>query len=142
MKGEVRCKRRLDDSGPEVVWVDAPVYLIDGREVTEEEYRRHFPENSELPQNLFFGNHPGAWPVLSDALGVLPRQIDEARQSAARRGVPTDFSPDGRAIFRSRGHRSAYCKAYGFHDRDGGYGDAAPGPSVHLPPPPVPTDYI
>jgi hypothetical protein len=37
--------------------------------------------------------------------------------------VPTEFLPDGRPIMRSRAHQKAYLKAYGFKNRDGGYGD-------------------
>lgn len=62
-------------------------------------------------------------PLLSDAAAVHPEQIPEARADSVRRGVPTDFAPDGRAIFTSRSHRKRYCRAIGLHDNDGGYGD-------------------
>ena len=63
------------------------------------------------------------WPLLSDAMGVHPDQIAEAREHAARHSVPTDFAPDGRAILRSRDHRKRYGELIGMYDRNGGYGD-------------------
>lgn len=66
-------------------------------------------------------------PVLSDALAVHPKQVKEAIEDARKRGVPTEFAPDGRPLIRSRQHRNAYLRAYGFHDRDAGYSDPAPG---------------
>lgn len=62
-------------------------------------------------------------PKLSDPLGVSPRQVKEAMASSRRKGVPTDFTKDGRAIITSRAHQKKYLRAYGFHNRDGGYGD-------------------
>lgn len=66
---------------------------------------------------------PGTWPMKSDAAGVHPDQIAEARAHSIEAGVPTDFTPDGRAILTSRKHRKDYCRAIGMHDRNGGYGD-------------------
>ena len=63
------------------------------------------------------------WPMLSDAMGVHPDQIPEAREHAARHGIPTDFAPDGRAILRSCDHRKRYGELIGMYDRNGGYGD-------------------
>lgn len=98
-------------------------YYLDGREVTEGEYRRRYPlpsPGSSRPTGNANGN---AWPIYSDALAVHPEQVAEATDSARARGVPTDFLPDGRPQFRDRAHRRQYMKAYGCHDRDGGYGD-------------------
>lgn len=64
------------------------------------------------------------WPILSEAAAVHPEQIPEARAEAEKRGVPTDFTRDGRVVFRDRSHRRRYCKAMGLHDLDGGYSDA------------------
>lgn len=62
-------------------------------------------------------------PHESEALGVHPDQVEEARESAKRRGVPTEFLPNGNPIMRSRKHQRDYLKAYGFINRDGGFGD-------------------
>ena len=65
----------------------------------------------------------GNWPMFSDAAGVHPEQIKDAREKSVRDGVPTDFTPDGRAIFTSANHRKKYCRSIGLHDRNGGYSD-------------------
>lgn len=64
-------------------------------------------------------NAPGqvGWPIVSDALGVHHDQVAEAIADAAKRGVPTEFRSDGRAVLRDRGHRRDYLRAYGFIDR-------------------------
>lgn len=62
----------------------------------------------------------------SDALAVHPNQIKEATEDARKKGVPTDFSEDGRPIFTSRRHLRDYCVAYGFYNRGAGYSDAQP----------------
>ena len=60
----------------------------------------------------------------SDKLAVHPSQCDEAEAHAKKRGVPTEFErKSGRPRFLSRAHQKAYCKAYGVHNLDGGYGD-------------------
>jgi len=51
---------------------------------------------------------PGTWPMKSDAAGVHPDQIKEATDHANKHGVPTSFTPDGRAIFTGREHRRKY----------------------------------
>lgn len=68
-------------------------------------------------------NAPGTWPLLSDAAGVAVHQIPEAVEHSRRIGIPTDFTPDGRAIFTGRQHRKRYCEAIGLYDRSGGYSD-------------------
>jgi hypothetical protein len=62
-------------------------------------------------------------PKLSEALAVHPDQVPEAVEDAKRKGVPTRFEADGRPVITSRAHQKAYLKAYGFHNRDGGFGD-------------------
>lgn len=99
-----------------------PVYLLDGREVTREEY------DAALPDRPLEGAAPmtestSAWPIKSDALGVHPKQAREAEEHARQKGVPTEFTPQGQPVFRSREHRKQYCRAYGVYDRNGGYGD-------------------
>lgn len=59
------------------------------------------------------------WPLYSEAAGVHPEQVAGARQEWQKRGVPTDFTADGRAIFRDAGHRRKFLKAAGLVDRRG-----------------------
>ena len=61
------------------------------------------------------------WPLQSMAMGVGRRRVGEAIADARAKGVPTDFTPDGKAIFTSRLHQRAYCRAYGYHNNDESY---------------------
>lgn len=70
-----------------------------------------------------FQHCPGNWPMYSDAAGVGEDQVEEATKHSREIGIPTDFTPDGRAIFTSPGHRKKYCEAIGMFDRNGGYSD-------------------
>lgn len=63
------------------------------------------------------------YPFCSDAIGVHPAQVADARAESVQLGVPTDFTPDGRAVLRTPGHRKAYCEAIGVFDRNGGFSD-------------------
>lgn len=69
------------------------------------------------------------YPILSDVLGVGESQIQEARDHSVQIGVPTNFTPDGRAILESPKHRKEYAEALGYHERNsfGGRNDAQPG---------------
>ena len=98
-------------------------FVIDGKDVTQKEFERHFPDKPIGSGDGLFG-----WkPLVSDALAVHPRQVKEAREDAARKGLTVEFLKDGRPVFNSRQQRRAYMDAYGFYDRQAGYGDAAPG---------------
>ena len=59
----------------------------------------------------------GIWPQYSDAMGVDPSQSKDAEKEADRIGVPTKFTKDGAAEFRSASHRRKYLKAMGYVDR-------------------------
>lgn len=98
-------------------------YFIDGREVGRAEFNRLIPDLGAPTTKPRAGSKCAVMPKLSDALAVHPDQVQEAREDAIKKGVPTDFAADGRAVIRSRAHQKAYLKAYGFHNRDGGYGD-------------------
>jgi hypothetical protein len=62
------------------------------------------------------------WPILSDAAGCHPDQIEDYKKHLSDRGVPTDFTPDGRMVFRDRSHRRRVLKAIGYVDRSSYYG--------------------
>jgi len=100
---------------------DGPVYELDGKKVSEEEFRGAFPpklDNGPGPSSL--SSTPAN---VSDALACHPKDVESYRQDAKRRGVPTEFQRDGRPVMTSRAHQKAYLKAYGYHNNDGGYGD-------------------
>jgi hypothetical protein len=53
------------------------------------------------------------WPIHSDAAGCHPNQI-----SAMKKLIPDlDYTPDGKAIFKSAQHRRDCLKKLGMHDR-------------------------
>lgn len=60
------------------------------------------------------------WPYASEALGVSPDQIDEARAELAAHGLSVDFTPDGCPIATSARHFHKIAKAMGvFHGAHG-----------------------
>lgn len=67
--------------------------------------------------------HGDIWPMVSAMAGINPSQIDEFRKFDKQKGVPTEYTPDGDVVFRSRRHRKEYCEAHGLYDRNGGYSD-------------------
>lgn len=85
-----------------------------------------YTEQTEAGQTLIEGNRPWGKRIKSIALAVHPDQVEEATKDAVARGVPTEFTADGRPILTDRNHRKQYMKAYGYFDRDAGYGDAQP----------------
>lgn len=108
------------------------VHLIDGKEVSKRVYARELKaamkrvKKHEMPKATAARIGCANWPLVSEALSVHPDQVQEAIDSARRKGVPTEFTKSGAPIFTSREHRKRYCEAYHFYDRQGGYGDAAP----------------
>lgn len=98
-------------------------YFIDGCEVTKAQFDLAFPDLGAPLPRIKGRSKCAVLPKLSDALAVHPRQVKEAIESSVKKGVPTDFAADGRPVIRSRAHQKAYLKAYGFHNKDGGYGD-------------------
>jgi hypothetical protein len=119
MKGDgIVSKTKLNAKGE---FVDVSEYYLAGKRVSKKRFERKYPDK---PIGQAPGGHlPGCWPIQSMALGVHPDQIPEARALAASRGVSLDFTPDGKAILKDRGHRRAVLKAHKYHDNDGGYGD-------------------
>lgn len=53
-------------------------------------------------------------PLASIALAVHKKQIKEATELAAKKGVPTDFTTDGRPVFTSSRHFRRYARLHGF----------------------------
>jgi hypothetical protein len=94
---------------------DNQQYFLDGREVSAEEFFEAFPEQ---PLGDHAGNALVSFKTLrSEALAVHPDQVPEARDDAARKGIPTEFDRIGRPIFHSSRHFREYAKKYGFRHR-------------------------
>jgi hypothetical protein len=102
-------------------------YFIDGEEVTKAKFDRLCrPKGKrgltvQTPPSTIASSHK-AWPRLSDALGVSPKQRQEAQEQSIKLGVPTEFAEDGRAVLRDTAHQRDLQKALGYFNRDGGYG--------------------
>lgn len=92
---------------------DKTKYMLGNREVTKEEFDQAFPDKP-------IGNGQGLTsfkPLASDALAVHPSQVSEATEDAKRKGVPTEFMPDGRPVFKSSRHFRDYARQYGFRHK-------------------------
>lgn len=102
-------------------------FVEGGRTIT-----RFFGMRDDIPQTLMqegdlykrdiladqgkVAHRPGNWPLYSEAAGVVPEQIGEAREECRKAGVPTEFTTDGRAVFTDPGHRRRYMKHAGLRD--------------------------
>lgn len=68
--------------------------------------------------------HPSTYPMKSDAAGINPSQIAEARKHDQEVGLNVDYDVDtGEVIFPDRTARKRYCEYHQIYDRNGGYGD-------------------
>lgn len=87
------------------------------------------PKCAGVGERNYIGEHVGSqfscatWPIKSEALGVHPDQISEAREQSIALGVPTEFTKDGRPILTGPKHRKRYAEALGFWDKNGGFSD-------------------
>lgn len=114
-------------------------YFLDGVAVTEEMYDSYFPsklfpEQAKYTKDeieVFVKLHdeaevdpelkarlPRGYPIKSVALATTPKGVKRAMEDAERRGVPTEYTPDGLCILRDADHRRRFMKAYGMHDRN------------------------
>jgi len=102
------------------------IYIKDGEEVTKEEWIGE----SKIQEILDSGNintmSKTGWPLYSDAMGVNPKDNQQAYEASVKLGVPTERDNLGRAKFESAGHRKKYCEAFGYYDRNAGYSDPQP----------------
>lgn len=112
------------------------VYLIDGKRVSKAEYDAALPDKPMIEDGRIAAMFAFK-PIASDALAVHPRQVKEAIADSIKKGVPTEFLPDGRPVLRTRQHKKAYTHAYGFFDKAASYSDAQYGGPNHMPEEPV-----
>jgi len=120
----VYCYRRVGDG--ELVEIDMSVQEMKERQDTEGFLTL---EDGTEVQRDYQAEHASrkaggeAWPMLSEGMGVHPSQIQEMMAQARAKGVPTDFTADGRAILRTPRHRKQFGEAFRYYDKDGGYAD-------------------
>lgn len=112
-----------------------PRYFIDDVEVSKAEYERRSPKKGRavlstgVPQGTVQSSSK-AWPRVSRALGVHPKQKKKAEAESIRLGVPTEFDSKGNAILLSTAHQRDLQKALSRDcergqevvNLDGGYG--------------------
>lgn len=70
-----------------------------------------------------------AWtkPLVCEALGVQPQQIEEFRKFDQENGLgDVEYNKDGNPVFYSRKSYNEYKRIHGYCDRNAGYGDVAP----------------
>lgn len=92
-------------------------YFLDGKEVGRARYNRAMRAAREahhvVPKTF------GHWPMASEAMGVHPKSIGKAIEKDRALGAPpTNYDTTGRPIWTSPGHKKAFCKAHGVHDRN------------------------
>jgi hypothetical protein len=115
--GRVESRRRVGDDGE---WVVEDVYVLDGKEVSREEFLAVFPDK---PVGCGNSHLSSCWPMYSEALAVHPDQIQQANERAKRHGLDVEYVKGGIAKIGSRNDRKRLLKLEGFHDNQGGYGD-------------------
>lgn len=105
MTGTIRDKKRVGDDGE---WVVEKEYLIDGKVVSEDDFRAAFPEREDHRAVMFATAYSLTRPLASDALAVHPKQIEEARARDKRHGVSVDYDRHGRPLFTCAAQRRKY----------------------------------
>ena len=87
----------------------------------------HGPE-CKLCEMFSAGTTPGGhgttcWPMVSEALAVHPRQVDQANERARRHGINVAYDQKGNCHIPDRGNRKKILRLEGLRDNSGGYGD-------------------
>ena len=98
-------------------------FFLEGKEVTQEEFDASITDKPMGVGPIMVEQDRSNKPRFSHSLACHPKQVKKFAEDSRKRGVPTDFLPDGQPGFTSRAHQKAYCKAYNFVNHDGGYGD-------------------
>ncbi len=77
-----------------------------------------------MPQDAAKGQHNPQWPMTSEGMGINPAQIPDALNQQGAKANRHHYDRTGAMVFEDRAHRKACMKDLGFHDNEGGYGDA------------------
>lgn len=91
-------------------------YKINGQDVSREEFRKR--RHRVIPGAAAGAGNHGGWPKWSDALGVNPMQIEEARKFHESHGIPAEFGPNGQMKILSMKHQRDVMRLAGLHDRN------------------------
>lgn len=68
-------------------------------------------------------NLPQCWPMVSEALAVHPKQVQEANERNRKHGVSVTYDRKGMAVIPDRNERRKLLRLEGFHDNNAGYSD-------------------
>lgn len=105
-------------------------YYIAGKEVSQEEFEAVYPPlNPTGKIGMFMTPSTCSWPYTSLSVGCHPIDREKFMAAAKAEGVPTDYTPDGHAVFTSREHQRRFARAFGLRNDDenwSGGGDKRP----------------
>ena len=59
-------------------------------------------------------SHGDTWPRVENGVGVMPYQVDKARDAARKSTVPCRFTDSGGRVFDNKQHWNNWHKAAGF----------------------------
>lgn len=91
----------------------APATVVDDGLVFRRSYRAEGKNFSVKREDGIRNTGKNIWPIKSDALGCNPNEIATFRKVTKEQGVPTDYTPDGRAIIHSENHKRKLGKLHG-----------------------------
>jgi len=81
-------------------------------------------QDEQCPLDADKGQHIPQWPMKSEGMGVNPDQIGAALKVPGAKAHGHEYDKSGAMIFRDRKHRKQCMRDVGYHDLDGGFGDA------------------
>jgi hypothetical protein len=89
------------------------VYKINGKAVTQKE----FVKDSKGAGQIRRSYGPGSV-IVSEGAAVHPKDAQDARDHARKRGFAIDFDHEGRPHFTSHTQQKAYLKTIGMYNKD------------------------
>lgn len=99
-----------------------PVYKLDGKVVSKREFNRAWAAAArrmpKVKKRKALAPVKRGYPYEGLALACHPSQVQEQMERMKKLGVPTEYRPNGSPVMRDAGHRRAFLKANGAHDRN------------------------
>lgn len=95
-------------------------YYLDDREVTEEQFRSETPDRLQDALDAgetACGQATTTWPQESEALSVLPKQVEAANARNKKHGIAVHYKADGTAVVTSANAKRQLMRLEGFHDK-------------------------
>lgn len=101
-------------------------YILNGKEVSHEEFVANGPKNKLWLKDGFFtpSTYTEHEPLVSDGLGCMRNQVPEMREELRKRNITgVRVRDNGQLEFTSRRARREVMRMRGLADADAGYGD-------------------